>query len=273
MSIRLSTYDHDLDAVPRRSIFLAGATAKDAEDLDRKHAATFDDVWLTRWRVEYLRALRALGVSVRAIVPEFADGDFATRAQERWGATPVPAGVPCRPQSWGVLAWEKRGLSAAGVVVAWMGCRNEPPLSGRNARPEIQGLIERHALGASWPRRLVLGVAPDATATTRYYALAQEAGLLVARSLDELAVMTRDALDDLDVSAQLAEVAARRGSSDLGVPEALIAEADHRYRAIVMPAQPRSIVDLWRRLRGVVDCRPAEVALAHALRDWAAGQP
>lgn len=264
--IRLHTYDKDLDAVPLRSIFVAGPTAKDAAG---DHVMAFGGVPLTRWRAEFLHALHYRGCSAAAIVPEFAVGDFAARAEERWGRTVVPSGVPVTPRQWGVLAWEKRGLSACGVVVAWMSCQNDPPLSGRNARPEIQGVIERYAVGAPWPRRVVLGIDPAATAKTRYYALAHDAELPVAHSIAELAAMTASALDEVD--APLPPMP-RAELPDLGAdPETLIGQAASHFAGAAACGE-LSLPDLWRRLQGVLVGRPNTVAAAHALRDWAHGR-
>lgn len=293
MPIRLYTYAQTLDAVPLRSIFLAGPTAKDSDDPSRQHALAFDGVALTRWRAEFLHALREVAgdwaptdrgadrprrdgpqrnlATVTAIVPEFSDGAFAERADARWGHTTVPAGVDVRPASWGVLAWEKRGLSAAGVVVAWMGCRDAAPLSGRNARPEIQGLLERYALGAPWPRRLVLGIAPDATARTRFWALAHEAALPVARSIEELAAATHRALLEVDdVRPHDRRPVALSLDDD---PDVVIADAERAWRSHdPVDLTSLSVRDLWRRVRSALVGRPNVVAAAHAVREWARGE-
>lgn len=176
-------------------VFLAGPTTDGNPGPGR---GAYQDHVLSAWRAELARILDVRGWSGTLVVPEFSTdlkgdgGDwFGPLAARFFGQTKLPSAIQCAPTSWGVLQWEEHRMAAADTVVAWADVRVEQPGLGLNARPEIGGLLLRWQMrgqGRPWaPQRLIFGLPSTARKVTRFWMAAHEAGLPVARTLDEIA--------------------------------------------------------------------------------------
>lgn len=173
--MRLRFYDDAFegDGTIPSSIFLAGPTAR--------------GVPRTPWRAEALERLRGRGFDGTVILPEFRDGLFERRAPVVFGgcASPVPG---MRPVSFGVLAWETTGIERSRVVLFWMPFRllaeDDPAsLPGFTTRAEAARELARD------PRRVVLGMPPDAVSSGHIRYHAHRAGVPIAATLEETLAM------------------------------------------------------------------------------------
>ena len=132
------------------AIFLAGPTS-------RGNART-------QWRLDTIEMFKRMtpeDVTIKLVVPEFEDGKFEARVEERFGyrVGRAPWGVPRVSESkCGVLDWESAWLlSGARVCLFWLGTSATMP--GLTTRAEL-GMV----LGMR-PSGLVIGAPPEAHGT------------------------------------------------------------------------------------------------------------
>lgn len=194
--MRIKFYDYDTPDLPKgRSIFLAGPTT-DAYQTGREF---FLNLQLSTWRAMFVRALAdqlAMEPKLQdltVVVPEFKDkGD-----EQDWFSR--QASIVFGPEAGrAVVRWEEKHMAHADIVVAWNDVRRRQPALGLNARPEVYGLMLRSQLRAgcgTWaPKKLLLGVPPEAQAVTRFHVLAEELRIPVHSHLADLVVETIELL-------------------------------------------------------------------------------
>ncbi len=189
VSIRWYAHEQLVTAAPDGArpyvAFLCGPTTDARPD----GCDTVAGIILSAWRASVLRSVLArtheveADVALTLVVPEFPDKlrEFREHAEEMFGSTLVPAGLPCKRTSWGVLQWERRQLHDADRVLVWCDFRDHQPGLGLNARPEVAELLATSA------RRVSLAISDRCTASTRFWAQAHEAAITPGTTLDDLA--------------------------------------------------------------------------------------
>jgi hypothetical protein len=151
-----------------RSVFLAGPTVPQPG--------------ITAWRADAVRLFEQAGFEGALVIPEFEVRHYKEAAPTHFGRPPSPvAGM--KDHSYNVLAWETLGIEQSSHVMFWMpfsiGEEHDPDsMPGFTTRAEVARELVRA------PRRITLGMTPDALSSAHIRYHAHHAGVSIHPTLE-----------------------------------------------------------------------------------------
>lgn len=151
------------------SVFLAGPTVPQPG--------------ITAWRKEAVDLFSQGGFDGALVIPEFETRNYKDVAAQHFGLPPSPV-RELKAHSYNVLAWETVGIEKSTHVMFWMpfsiGEEHDPEsLPGFTTRAEVARELVRS------PRRITLGMTPDALSSAHIRFHAHHAGVTIHPTLEQ----------------------------------------------------------------------------------------